>query len=137
MSAALQLPSSFDGIAAIAWTLEPPDPREKKDVLRNEAGFLLDGLLVRVARSQGALDVAIGELLADVGTGDRALRLGFSRVGDYAASGSASPPAPPRSWSGSPSGSGTGPSSAKPFAPAKSPPARPRPSSASPGAPAR
>jgi hypothetical protein len=75
--------AGLDAIAATAWTLEPPMPHERKHLLRDEAAFLLDGLLVRVARGRGALDVAIGEGLDALGTGDRALRLGWSCLGDY------------------------------------------------------
>jgi len=53
-------------------------------VLRNEAGLLVDRLLTRVARSRGALDVAIGEGLAALAIGDRTLQLGYSGIADYA-----------------------------------------------------
>ncbi len=53
-------------------------------MLRNEAGLLVDRLLIRVARGRGALDIAIGEGLASLAERDRALRLGFSGIGDYA-----------------------------------------------------
>ncbi len=82
-AAASTLPS-LEAIAATAWTLEPPSPSEMKDLMRDEAGLLVDGLLVRVARGCGALDVVIGEGLASLRVGDRALRLGYSSVGDYA-----------------------------------------------------
>jgi hypothetical protein len=83
-AAAISQPTTLDALAAKAWTLEPPMPHERKHLLRDEAAFLLDGLLVRLARGQGALDVAIGEGLAALGVGDRSLRLGYSSVGDYA-----------------------------------------------------
>lgn len=73
-----------DAIAAVAWALEPPAPHERTGVLRGEAGLLIDGLLTRCARGRGALDVAIGEGLVALAIGDRALRLGFSGIGDYA-----------------------------------------------------
>jgi hypothetical protein len=75
---------ALKAIASVAWTLEPPMPHERKHVLRSEAGILLDGLLVRCARGRGALDVAIGEGLAALAVGDRAMDLGHSGIGDYA-----------------------------------------------------
>jgi hypothetical protein len=44
----------------------------------------LDGLLVRAARGRDALDVAMGERLDVLSRGDRTLRLGYARLGDYA-----------------------------------------------------
>jgi hypothetical protein len=52
--------------------------------MRDEAGLILDRLLVRVARGHGALDVALGNGLAALAQGDRALQLGYSSIGDYA-----------------------------------------------------
>jgi hypothetical protein len=74
----------LDAIAAIAWTLEPPPPHERSGVLRGESAKLVEGLFTRCGRGRGALDIAIGEGLMALGTGDRALRLGFSGIGDYA-----------------------------------------------------
>jgi hypothetical protein len=71
-------------IAAVAWTLEPLAPHERSGLLRDEASFLLDGLLVRVSRGEGALDVAIGEGLAALSVGNRLDRLGYCSLGDYA-----------------------------------------------------
>ena len=59
------------------WILDPPAPHERPNVLRPEAASLVDGLLARVAKAEGALDVAIGEVLAELATGDRLLRLGW------------------------------------------------------------
>ena len=84
LPAANQGLASLDALAAQAWVLEPPMPHELPGLLRNEAGLLLDGLLVRVARGRGALDVALGEGLAALAVGDHALRLGYSGIGDYA-----------------------------------------------------
>jgi hypothetical protein len=53
-------------------------------IRRDDAASLLDGLLGRVARGRGALDVAVGDGLAALAAGDRVLRLGYSSVGDYA-----------------------------------------------------
>ncbi len=64
--------------------LEPPPADERAHIMRDEAGILLDRLLVRVARGRGALDVALGEALAALANGDRALRIGYSCIGDYA-----------------------------------------------------
>jgi 5-methylcytosine-specific restriction endonuclease McrA len=76
--------AALDALAAEAWVLEPPPPHERKSVLRHEAALLIDGLLTRVARGHGALEVAIGRGLASLADGDGALRLGYSGVGDYA-----------------------------------------------------
>jgi hypothetical protein len=76
--------ASLAALAAEAWRLEPPMPHERKAILRDEAALLVDGLLARVARGRGALDVAIGEVLASLAVGDRVLRLGCSGIGDYA-----------------------------------------------------
>ncbi len=70
--------------AGAAWQLEPSAPHEKKAVLRPDAADLVDSLLARVARDRGALDVAIGAALSTLAEGDRALRLGYSSIGDYA-----------------------------------------------------
>ena len=81
------LPSAADAdleaLSSVARTLEPVQPCERKAVMRDEAAFLLDGLLVRVARGRGRLDLAIGAGLATLTVGDRLLRLGFSGLGDY------------------------------------------------------
>ena len=71
-------------IAARAWPLRPPWSHERRDVCRSESGLLIDGLLTRVARGHGALEVALGEVLAALAEGDRVLRLGFSTIRDYA-----------------------------------------------------
>lgn len=44
----------------------------------------IDRLLVRVARGHGAVDIALGECLAAMDVGDRALRLGLAGLVDYA-----------------------------------------------------
>ncbi len=75
---------TLGALAHAAWQLEPPPPHEKKSVLRPEAAHLIDSLLARVARGRGALDIAIGAALARLSEGDRALRLGYSGIGDYA-----------------------------------------------------
>jgi hypothetical protein len=77
------LPSELGGIAELAATLEPPAPHELPDLRRDEAAYLLDGLLVRVAHARGAIDVAMGELLADLDAGGRLIALGYSGIADY------------------------------------------------------
>src|SRR5712691_1434826 len=88
VSEASQNPSSpepgLEALAALACTLEPPMPHERKHLQRSEAALLVDGLLARVARGRGALDVALGEGLDELGATDRVLRLGYSSIGDYA-----------------------------------------------------
>lgn len=74
----------LQALSAHAWALELPTPRERRSVLRHDAAELIDGLLVRVARSQGAVDLAIGDGLAALSRGPGVLALGFSSVGDYA-----------------------------------------------------
>ena len=44
----------------------------------------LDAALVRLARSQGAVELAVAETLLQLFEGDRLLRLGFARRSDYA-----------------------------------------------------
>ena len=75
--------ADLEALSSVARTLEPVQPCERKAVMRDEAAFLLDGLLVRVARGRGRLDLAIGAGLATLTVGDRLLRLGFSCLGDY------------------------------------------------------
>src|SRR2546422_1107836 len=74
----------LNAIAAVAWTLEPPTSSEHRGLLRGESARLVEGLFTRCGRGRGALDIAIGEGLLALGTGDRVLRLGVSGIGDYA-----------------------------------------------------
>lgn len=78
------LPAPPEALVAGTWILDPPEDGERSDVLRPEAAAVVDGLLARVARGSGALDVAIGEQLDALSVGDRLLRLGYSNLGDYA-----------------------------------------------------
>jgi hypothetical protein len=71
-------------LATHAWQLEPVQPHERAHLLRDETARLLDGYLTRVARGQGALEVAIGEALDALSIGDRTLQLGCSGITDYA-----------------------------------------------------
>ena len=50
---------------------------------RGETSLLVDGLLVRVARGRGAVDVAVGERLEQLSQGERLLRLGYAKLSDY------------------------------------------------------
>ena len=50
---------------------------------RGETSLLVDGLLVRLARGRGAVDVAVGERLEQLSQGERLLRLGYARLSDY------------------------------------------------------
>src|SRR5512138_2936372 len=83
-SPSLPAPAPPESLVGDTWILDPPAPHERRDVLRPEAAALVDGLLARVARGHGALDVALGEILAELVQGDRLLRLGWSCLGDYA-----------------------------------------------------
>ncbi len=56
-------PERLRAIAAEAWPLLPVPPDERKYLLRDEAAMLVDRLLVQVARSSGAIAVAMGECL--------------------------------------------------------------------------
>jgi hypothetical protein len=76
--------ADLHAVRRVARTLEPVPPHERRWVQRDEAALLLDGLLVRVARGRGPLDLALGDGLASLTVGDRLLRLGFSGLGDYA-----------------------------------------------------
>jgi hypothetical protein len=71
-------------LEAAARALEVVPPHERRGLLRDAAAVAVDRLLVRVARSRGALDVALCEGLAALADGERLLRLGWSGPGDYA-----------------------------------------------------
>jgi len=71
----------LEALAARAWQVEFPVGRRG---VGDGAAALVDRLLVRVARGHGALDIALGECLAAMAVGDRALRLGYAGLGDYA-----------------------------------------------------
>src|SRR3954463_16539845 len=74
----------LEALAKAAAILDWPLPRERDEAVCREAARVGVGLLVRVARGRGALDVALGEALDVLGTGARVLDLGHSCVGDYA-----------------------------------------------------
>jgi len=71
----------LEDLAGRAWEIEVP--WEGPGPGRGGA-VLVDRLLVRVARGHGAVDVALGECLAAMDSGDRALRLGYAGIADYA-----------------------------------------------------
>jgi hypothetical protein len=77
-------PERLRAIASEAWPLLPVPPDERKHLLRDEAAFLVDRLLVQVARASGAIAVAMGECLAALCSGAGPMRLGYSGIGDYA-----------------------------------------------------
>lgn len=72
------------GLAAREIEIPALDPGGSLGRFDGEAALLVDGLLTRVARGRGALDVAVGERLADLAVGEHVLRLGYSSLGDYA-----------------------------------------------------
>jgi hypothetical protein len=80
--AALRAPP--EGLASHAWQLEPVQPHERAHLWIDAAAPLLDGFLTRVARGQGALEIAMGEALDALAVGDRTLRLRYSGIADYA-----------------------------------------------------
>ncbi|MFL5435317.1 MAG: hypothetical protein ACJ784_12490, partial [Myxococcales bacterium] len=86
--AALHVSDSHDAhleaLAKAAAILDWPLPRERDEAVCHEAARVIDALLVRVARSRGALDVAVGDALDVLGTDARVLDLGHSCIGDYA-----------------------------------------------------
>lgn len=68
----------------IAWPAEPPNRFELVHLLSDEeTATTIERHLARVARSQGAVELAIGEGLLALSVGDRAMRLGYSSVKDY------------------------------------------------------
>src|SRR5262249_35449858 len=73
-----------DAESALAAALEAPMPEERRDVLRSEAGVLLDRLLATRARRKAAYEVAISEYLAAMSVGTRTMTFGHVSIGDYA-----------------------------------------------------
>src|SRR5512143_3234501 len=64
--------------------LDPPGRLELASVARPGAAELIDPLLTRVARSRGAIDVAMGEGLLALSRCDGLIQLGYSCLADYA-----------------------------------------------------
>ncbi|MFL5308827.1 MAG: HNH endonuclease [Myxococcales bacterium] len=71
-------------LSSAASLLGWPLPRVRTEVERFAVVRAIESLLALVARGHGALDVAIGERLASLATGDRTLILGYAGIGDYA-----------------------------------------------------
>ena len=85
LSSALRpLQNSLDKLFVEVMELEPPYPHEKADLCTSDTGLLVDHLAVRVARSRGALGLAIGARLDALLVGERLLSLGYAKVVDYA-----------------------------------------------------
>ena len=78
-------PSALD-LAPPRLSLEPCTPAELRALVHagETDSDACERLLAQAARAQGALDLAIGEGLAALTTGDRLISLGFSRLRDYA-----------------------------------------------------
>ncbi len=60
-----------------------PAPDQRKELWRDLVAVDVDQLLTAVARGRAAIDVNIGEALAELAEGDRALRLSCSGIGDF------------------------------------------------------
>src|SRR4051812_684108 len=75
-----RLAALANAAAVLAWPL----PRERDESTCCDLARVIDALLVRVARGRGALDVALGEALDVLATGNRVVRVGYSGIGDYA-----------------------------------------------------
>ena len=82
--ARVEFPLPSPELEAAVRALQVVPSYERRHLVRHDAAVVLDGLLARVARSRGALDIGLAEVLAALAEGDRTLRLGFSSIGDYA-----------------------------------------------------
>jgi hypothetical protein len=71
-------------LAKVASMLQWPIPRIRDEAVRALMARAIDSVLASVSRGRGAVDIAIGERLDALGTGNRFLRLGYVSVGDYA-----------------------------------------------------
>src|SRR5436305_12746053 len=71
-------------LAKAAAMLQWPIPRVRDEAVCVLLAKAIDSVLASVSRGRGALDIAIGEHLDVLGSGDRVLRLGYVSVGDYA-----------------------------------------------------
>lgn len=76
-------PVRLDSLAEVA-SLFDRIPRLREEALCAGLARGLDALLGSVARGRGALDIAIGERLDALSSGDRAMCLGYAGIGDYA-----------------------------------------------------
>jgi hypothetical protein len=71
-------------VVPIEWNAEPLTRWELLGLLSDdETALQLERHLARVARTQGAIELAIGEGLAALAVDERAMRLGWSSVKDY------------------------------------------------------
>jgi hypothetical protein len=73
----------LEALADVTAMLPSHPPRERDEAVCCEFVRVVEAVLVRVARGQGALDIAIGNHLETIDRGDP-LRLGFSSTADYA-----------------------------------------------------
>src|SRR4051812_9131574 len=78
------LDARLTALANAAAILEWPLPRERDEATCCDLARVIDALLVRVARGRGALDLALGEALDVLATGNRVSCRGYSGIGDYA-----------------------------------------------------
>src|SRR3954463_5068514 len=78
------LDARLGALANAAAILDWPLPRETDESTCCDLARAIDALLVRVARGRGALDVALGEALDVLATGNRVVCVGYSGIGDYA-----------------------------------------------------
>lgn len=76
-------PPSVAAYQAIPLAHDPPDPRQVRTLYTREVAEKAELLLARLARARAAVDVAIGEGLAELGKGDRLAVLCYSSVADY------------------------------------------------------
>lgn len=77
------LGARLDALARVTAMLDWPLPRERDEQVCCEIVVAIDRLLAMVARGAGALDLAIGDALAQLATGDGVLVLGHSGIPDY------------------------------------------------------
>jgi hypothetical protein len=80
----LKVPVPLDALAGVVALLPRRVPREPDEAVCHKWVRIVEALLVRVGRARGALDVSIGDWLCALAVGDRALRLGYVSIGDYA-----------------------------------------------------
>ena len=78
------LDARLEAFRAAASILEWPLPRERDERVCSEFVHVVERLFALLARGPGALDVTIGEGLAALASGEGALVLGHSGIGDYA-----------------------------------------------------
>lgn len=74
----------LDALAGVAWMFPWPMGRERDERVGRDVAYLVDALLAQLSRGRGALEISIGEGLAALDVGHRAMVLGYSNTGDYA-----------------------------------------------------